>query len=73
MGNNLPAVSLGTALVALAITVGQNHSCALFSDGRMKCWGENSFGQLGQGDAGDRGDGFGEMGDNLLPINVGTF
>lgn len=30
-----------------AITVDGSHSCALTTDGDVKCWGANSFGQLG--------------------------
>lgn len=31
------------------IISGGNHSCAIIYDGTMKCWGNNSFGQLGLG------------------------
>ena len=31
-----------------------HHFCALLSDGRLSCWGENSDGQLGTGDTTDR-------------------
>jgi len=40
MGNFLPAVSLGTNLDATAIACGGEHSCALLSNGQLKCWGE---------------------------------
>ncbi len=32
-----------------AIGVGGHHGCALFSNGDLKCWGVNSFGELGLG------------------------
>ncbi|MHB8512304.1 MAG: RCC1 domain-containing protein [Actinomycetota bacterium] len=33
----------------VTVAVGPDHSCALISDGTMKCWGWNSQGQLGLG------------------------
>jgi hypothetical protein len=30
-----------------AITAGTNHTCALLTDGTLRCWGDNTFGQLG--------------------------
>ena len=37
----------------------------------MKCWGNGANGQLGYGDTQNRGDGPGEMGDNLPILHVG--
>jgi len=32
-----------------SITAGSEHSCALRADGRVKCWGTNAMGELGDG------------------------
>lgn len=42
-------------LKVVNIVAGEGHSCALLSDGTIKCWGKNEFGQLGFGKTGDRG------------------
>ena len=36
-------------LTATSIHAGGNHNCAILSDGSVKCWGQNSDGQLGIG------------------------
>ena len=72
MGDSLPAVALGPGRVPSAITAGANHSCALFDDGTVKCWGDNLGGKLGLGDTVDRGDGPNEMGDDLPVLMLGT-
>lgn len=46
-------------------------TCALFDNGSIKCWGKNTYGQLGLGDGANRGDLPGEMGDALPFIDLG--
>lgn len=48
-----------------AISSGPDHHCATFSDGTIKCWGEGTSGQLGNGATTSRGDDPGEMGLDL--------
>ena len=72
MGDSLPAVQLGTGRSAVALALGDYHSCALLDDASVKCWGHNSHGQLGLGDTLDRGCGQGGMGDNLPAVFLGA-
>ncbi|HMQ24386.1 MAG TPA: hypothetical protein PKA98_00235 [Acidimicrobiales bacterium] len=69
MGDNLPAVQLGAGRTAVEVYSGE-HSCARLDDGTVRCWGPNGAGQLGLGDAATRGDGPGEMGDNLPAVQI---
>ena len=74
MGADLPAVSLGTNRYPTFIALGYWHSCAILDNGSVKCWGANTFGQLGLGSsATEVGGSPGDMGDNLPSVNLGNF
>jgi len=66
MGDYLPTVDLGSGRTAKVIATGGSHTCAVLDNASVKCWGENSYGQLGLGDLVNRGDEPDEMG-NILP------
>ncbi|HEX2659424.1 MAG TPA: hypothetical protein VHU40_14170, partial [Polyangia bacterium] len=65
-------VDLGPRRRAAAIYAGQYHTCAILDAGEVKCWGDNSFGQLGLGDQANRGDGITAMGAGLPLVDLGT-
>ena len=52
---------------ATTITASGGHSCALHEDGTISCWGDNRYGQLGNGEGGDGRDS-GER--SLVPVKV---
>eukprot|EP01083_Nonionella_stella_P081401 224207_1 len=72
MGDNLTEVDLGSDFIAMQISANVYHTCALSTTYKAKCWGLNDWGELGQRDRLDRGDGPNEMGDNLLEIELGS-
>ncbi len=68
MGAALPAVDLGTVSEVVKLSVGDEHSCALFANGWVKCWGRNQEGQLGRGHSASLGADIYHMGDFLPPV-----
>ena len=72
MGSNLAFVELGTGRTATVISLGYDHTCAILDNASVKCWGKGAYGQLGQGNNDNLGDGANEMGDNLTIVDLGT-
>ncbi len=64
----LPPIDLAAAPTP-SVGMGAHHTCAVAENAGIQCWGKNSEGQLGIGDAVDRGDEPGEMG-STLPLTV---
>lgn len=54
----------GPFRVAVALTAGANHVCALLDNGSVMCWGSGGFGRLGYGS-------FDNVGDDETPADVG--
>ncbi len=44
-----PVCSSGACQAITELALGTDHHCALLADGKIRCWGENANGQLGNG------------------------
>jgi alpha-tubulin suppressor-like RCC1 family protein len=74
-GNGAGDQSVSNIIVIAPTKVysGGAHSCVLFNDGSVKCWGDNIYGQLGIGlTTGTIGTLTTHMGDNLPFVTLGT-
>ena len=56
-------VSVSGISTGVSVTAGGAHSCAVLTTGSMKCWGDNSWGQLGDG----------TIDPSLVPVAVAPF
>lgn len=72
MGKFLPFVNLGTNVTISKLSLGAYYSCALFTNGKVKCFGDASEGSIGSGSEEDIGIYRSDMGDNLPFVDFGT-
>ncbi len=56
---------------SLMVAAGPYYSCAVLTNGTLKCWGQNSHGQLGLGNTDNYGDDPSEVGTGLPAVDVG--
>jgi hypothetical protein len=65
----LGAIKFSDSFPATHVSAGVSHTCATFSNGRIRCWGWGAFGQLGYGSTSDVGVNPGEM-ERLAYVNL---
>jgi len=71
MGVNLPFLDLGAGIIPTSLALGEQHTCALFDIGTIKCWGDVASLGLGLSDSDDGfGDGYLETGDMLPSVSL---
>ena len=67
----LPYVNVGPGRTVKDLNATSAGTCVILDDGGLKCWGTNSYGQLGQDRTGHIGDNPGEMA-SLANIDLGA-
>jgi alpha-tubulin suppressor-like RCC1 family protein len=61
--SNVAVTVQGLPSTVEVVTTGSRNSCALLTNGDLKCWGDNTYGQVGDGSSSDR----------PLPVSVLNF
>ena len=72
MGDNLPIVPLGSSFAVKDFLTAIYSTCALSTEGRVKCWGSSQSGRLGYENSDSIAQNAGEMGDSLGFVNLGS-
>lgn len=70
IGDKVLPIDLGTSTAISKIQSGSAHTCVLFVDGAIKCFGFNGFGQLGLGSTNNYGNAKNQMGNNLPFVSL---
>lgn len=75
IGDNETPASAGTVdlggATAVAITAGDQHTCAILSGGSVRCWGGGFRGRTGHGNTDNIGDASGEMPGTAVSLGAG--
>lgn len=69
----LSGVAFGSDFEVQKIHSEGAHTCAQSTNNKIKCFGKNSYGQLGTGDTETIGDGLLEMGENLEYLTLPSY
>lgn len=69
---NIQALNFGNGLIALEISSGYQHSCAVLNDGSVKCWGWGRYGQLGLESTESIGDQASELVNGIESVKLGS-
>jgi alpha-tubulin suppressor-like RCC1 family protein len=51
VSKSVPTLVSGSVGVALSIAAGREHTCAIYVGGTVRCWGDNTSGEVGNGTA----------------------
>lgn len=72
MGDNLPPIQLGRGRVVKSFATGETHTCVLFTDATLACFGRAPA--IGRDSGAVFGSGWSplDMGDNLEPVDLGS-